>query len=242
MLGMLYKEFRLNMPALLIGLGVSLVMMTLFTVMLFVTDAEDAENVISMVLLIPETVMLVMASATGGASFGGDERKKWAYYTVSLPCGYKTAIGAKYVYNVMVLIIAKFLIELYTVIVGDAGILENSSASLMIYLIFLILFVQSIELPTIVRFGTTVSSYFRIGLILTATIAVCVWFLYFKPDGLDLSGVWEYVFDLMEGSESMIKAANIMNICCLAIIPLYYLSYRLSCRLYLKGVEEHYAK
>ena len=99
MLGMLYKEFRLNILSLLIIMGLSLVYMVLFTFMLSENGLLHdiyIDDISTLIFIIPEMTTLFLACAMAGSSFGGDERKKWAYFTTSLPCDYKTAIGAKY--------------------------------------------------------------------------------------------------------------------------------------------------
>lgn len=239
--GMLYKELRLNIVAVLIALGAGVVMMSIFTV-LPLLDGDISEEVLSLLLLLPATMIMAMSGTAAGGSFQADERKKWAYFTVSLPSDHRTAIGAKYIFNVFVLLTAKFIIELYICIVSDTVTDCSLLLSITPYIPFFVLFIQSLLFPTVIRFGSTVSSYFRIAVLLAACIAAGVWFLYFKPDGLDLSGVWDIVFRFINGDNAAVKAASLLNILCLAVIPVYYLSYRLSCRFYLKGVETHYAK
>ena len=241
MIGLLYKEFNITKWNILSFTIVCTVLMVLMVILLNTSQddsmfatTDDIERIGSMVILIPETVFFFGIAATADGIFGADERKKWAYYITSTPGSVREQIGAKYIFFLIMIFAGKAYLQLVESILIDTGLLSVSLSPIHIYFLAFIILMASVIYPTIVRFGNSKSAVVRILALLAAIFVWLVWKLYFQKEPIDTDKLWESFFSFVRGESNMMKIASGLNIFTIAVIPVYYLSYRISCALYLK--------
>ena len=116
------------------------------------------------------------------------------------------------------------------------------ATSLYMVLFYVQLFMRSLEYPLIVRFGGKMGNVVKMVLIAAVVLGGAVYLLFgdLSPFA-DMSSFWDRLFEALEDSEAVGKIALGTGIAAVGITVLYYLSYRLSVKWYLKGVD-HYAK
>ena len=92
------------------------------------------------------------------------------------------------------------------------------------------------------RFGKTFSRILCMVLIAAVVLGGAVYLLFgdLSPFA-DMSSFWDRLFESFDDPEAAGKIALGTGIAAVGITVLYYLSYRLSVKWYLKGVD-HYAK
>ena len=91
---------------------------------------------------------------------------------------------------------------------------------------------RAIDIPFTYRFGSKKGSFIKLICMVILAILICA-VLVLNVDNMDrITEMVRKVFN--ENNSSLILSLGL--IVCLA---LYYLSYRITCRLYLKGVEQY---
>ncbi len=167
-----------------------------------------------------------------------DEKKKWAYFIGSSPKTARGQIGSKYLFALLstaaVLAYCIVLSHINSIVYGiNISYVKVILCSMAIIQIFL----HSFEFPFLIRFGCKIGNYYRITIVYILLFAILIYFLFGKTVNLD-----EFV-DLIAKIASDIKLKKVYRMC-KVVIPIavgliFYLSYRISCRSYLKGTENY---
>lgn len=244
MTGLLYKEFRQNRFMLLIGIGIALVMLMLPILAVVDESGGDAEYFNSYMTIIKMGFSVAVFFLTGliqAVFFESDERKKWAYFAASTPECVEGVLWRKYT--------AVFMLTgicfIYCFIVDGAFCFFAPDSSVTVIAIMLIygqIFLRAIEIPFWVRFGTKRGSMVKAAIMLVIILAIILYALFgdlsvFSSERSLMDIIMGFVDKFMEG-DIPDGIFLIMGIFPFAAAALYYLSYKISCKLYLKGVEE----
>ena len=246
MTGLLYKEFRQNRFMLLICTGISLVMLMLpINALSEDLGGEDSRDVYMMVMKLGfSLVIFFVGSVMQSTFFRSDEIKKWAYFAASTPKTVEGTLWTKYTAVFMITGIA----YIYCFVVDCVFCIfaENSSViSLVVLLIYMQMFLRAIEIPFWVRFGTNRGSIIKAAFVLVIMFAFILYALF--GDLSILSSADESLGDKIVDALVKFMEGDVPDWVFLVqgIFPfiaaaLYYYSYKISCKLYLKGVEEFY--
>lgn len=251
MIGLLYKEFRLNRITIIGLFAGSIIFLALLVLTTLLSDnkTDDSSSIIVMIGFVYSTIFFMINGAMESGIMESNEKKKWAYFIKSTPETEKGEVGAKYIFVLMCTLGMYFWICLLNSILSD--IFDTPFfASPVIYVAMIQLFVKSLQFPMTMRFGGKMGSYIRIAVILVAMVIFGLFALYYK--GFSLDGLYEKLMvfydDIADQSEgktvtkSHLTVYNIANIFSCFSLVLYYISYKISCRMYLKGVEANYAR
>lgn len=121
----------------------------------------------------------------------------------------------------------------YCAVAADMGITEIDEVSgIAVPLCFVQILSRAIDIPFVYRFGSKKGSFIKLICMVILAILICA-VLVLNVDNMDrITEMVRKVFN--ENNSSLILSLGL--IVCLA---LYYLSYRITCRLYLKGVEQY---
>ena len=111
----------------------------------------------------------------------------------------------------------------------------SNTQSVSIFLFMLQVFLRSIDLPFTITFGSKAGTNIRIISMVSIGFAFLVYALF---GDLSIFFTWEDVISFFTKTPSA-KIIIIISIAEILIFPVYYLSYRISCRLYLKGVDNY---
>ena len=235
--GFLYKEIKQYFKTIITIAAMSVLLFVSSIICVAINSSDNMiEGSILSVSTLPEIrvipaagamIMLVVLSAF----FQGDDRKLWAYFTASTPDGIKAFLKSKYtfiialnsLYFVCWCITDFVLMCLHNAVSGDkTGVLFDVGIAFF----FLTLFLTAIAIPFYVRFGVTKGSVIRIIALIAITVVICI-IIYVFPD---------------EAFGKMLEVImNMMNCKIAALVSLVtmILSYHISCKLFMKGVEEY---
>ena len=254
MTGLLYKEFRLNARKLIFSIIGALVYPTFLIIITKLSEIEaektfnDAQqeqmlsNVVGIVWFTSCFMAFMFFAAFQNTLIIEDERKKWAYYITSTPTGVNGFIGVKYL---MVMLTGMFVVTIMTImqaVQNDMGILTIDATAVTIMGFFMQLLFRAIEYPLVFRFGTKVGNMVKSCIVVLLCIVIFVYFLFGDTSMFaNMETFWDRFFKFVNNPEQMKKVYLWIGIISVAVMPLYYLSYRLSVKWYLKGVE-NYAK
>ena len=253
MTGWLFKELRQNRGAFIAAILIPAVTVW-FPVYMGAASAtqehwvwregfETVANVPSLTLCLMLFGYVIFSIIIQGI-FLGDEKKKWGYFTASLPDGRCRSVYMKYVLAFMlcgVYLIAVFFadISVQTVSYMVFGIEQQSVFGIACIFFFMQLLLRALDFPCIVRWGTMFGVKVKAYAVCALVIAACIWLLFGPlPESADafFAGIGKFIQDFREGryGREMMLAVSLLPP---AALILYYFSYRLSCRLYMKGVE-----
>ena len=105
-----------------------------------------------------------------------------------------------------------------------------------VFLFYIQLFLRAVELPFFIRFGIKKGNLIKtIGLI--ALVVVFLILMLVNPGGM-VENAFETIYKL-KSKEAMDTLTLLIGIFPVISVVGYYLSYEVSCRLYMKGVEQN---
>ena len=269
MTGLIFKELRMNRSNLIIValMGPGMLLLCLgFGWLLTLPGEATMEEMIGGFNSAdgqPPLLYLMCAFtqffATGLQAFlniSQDEVKKWAYFTASHPKGIRGAIYSKYAVTFLMFMVAYVSATLAAelTILADHLIVGTENEQLMINLqitnllingmFFFELFKMMIDFPFTYRFGHKNGEQMKI---LTFGVLVLGGLIYllFGPlpggeSGDPFVTIYDWCVSFAEGTLKHNVYLILGVILWLAIIG-YYVSYKISCKVYMKGVEQ-YAK
>lgn len=251
MYGLLYKELVLNRKSLFVLAFVDLAMY-IMTFFLFSTLVKEeffdessytmAADIISCVyaLLVFVFVMIIMPGI-----FSTDESKRWSSFISSSPARESGQIYSKYMFGFLMLIASYiwsyFAEEFFDAVISVYYGFENKSVlslNVSFAMVFMLLFLGAVEFPFYVRFGSKIGSSVKMGIFFGFLLLAAVYFLFGDLSVFgSLDSLWEFLSEVIKGYAFGDIAIFVLSLCTLGAFGLYILSYKLSCRLYMKGAE-----
>ena len=191
-------------------------------------------------------VGMILLAVLTSTIFSADESKKWAYFTASHPKGYRGHLYMKYA--VLFMIFGLYFVSLYFMDsllqmlvfhVTGKDMLPFSEVYMLLF--FLQLFLNAWNIPFMIRFGVKNSAFARVIAILVLAFLVLVYLLFGPlPGGMNgyINLTFGFVEKLMKGELTGIISVIIAAFPIIAV-GLYLLSYRISCKLFMKGAADY---
>lgn len=251
MAGLLYKEFIINRKNIIIsGVGyllLSALILAIIGVTLIsnveLTDEYGnniAKSLYTFLMMMASVVIFAASGSVQQMIFASDERKKWCDYISSTPVSVKGQVLSKYYFALLISIATLVYCTLFcgigAVLNGEVSGLMNISVGIFTFQIFL----RSVEIPFFIRFGYKNGNNYRLIIFGVACFALLVYCLFGDLSIFgSFDGFMKWFTKITAGqtfSDIMLLAISIMPF---AVAILYYLSYRISCRLYLIGAENY---
>ncbi len=231
MFGLIYKELITHKKQLLAILPI-LIFFIGFSVIPPTATPDLTELELELVLILCSIMVMITLTLFEQGIFEADEIKRWQSYIASAPDGIRKQIGAKYIFNALLSCVT---VSILTVAFSAASCINetdvNISDMLLYQLLWLQLFINAVEIPFLVRFGSKHGNEFRMIFVALITMIAIIYGLFG-----DLS-----VFGSLESFLRWIKdfltdtSSYFLLITPAVTMVLYYISYKISCRLYLKG-------
>ena len=247
--GFLYKELKQNRLCIILTALIPFILLVFNYIILYVTAATaenktafsdvlaGSENTIVRLLMI--AIGAYIASSMIAGIFSGDDRKLYAYFTVSTPQGVRGSLYYKYflafAMNGLFMVSSIFAGGIYdTLFYAITGEENASFNTLYLVIFFLLLAICALDIPFMIRFGQKKGSYIKTALMLGIS-TILVISLENLPDPIK-DELMKLFSAVMGGkiSDNMMLAIGFAPILCAAV---YYLSYRFSCKLFRKGVD-----
>ena len=175
--------------------------------------------------------------------FSQDESKRKSVMMAAVPDGTARQIYGKYV--VMFMTYALFYVSgVFTdsffcwIVFRVTGETTLHMNSLLLLMLFVQMFLRSVDVPFLVRFGSKYGKYVLILSYILILFAVLLTFMYVPAFENMIEGIRDWCIRLMNG-ELEEEAQFIVSAFPVAAIAAYMISYRISCRLWLKGVANY---
>jgi hypothetical protein len=167
----------------------------------------------------------------------GDDRRQWSYWITATPDGYKGFLRVKYemVFAMIVLLLfsLQFTDMLYCAVAADTEKTEIAQISgAAVLLGFVQILFRAIDIPFFYRFGSKKGSFIKL-ICVVAFVIFLVALILLNAD--HLNNIIDTGREIFTGYNSSLILSAGLVVC----TALYYLSYRITCKLYLKGAEQY---
>ena len=237
MAGLLYKELILNKKSLFSAL-IGILFISIYALIPARDVLEGPIYTFSMLSIC--LVIYMLSGAAQQGVFMSDENKRWTYFVTSTPQGVKGQILSKYYFSLLIgiatLVYCTLIFSINAVIQGeDCGVLSLAIAMNVAQLIL-----RSAEFPFLVRFGSKYGNNMRIALAFALVFIVIVYMLFGDMSIFGtFEGFMEWFTSLLEGKAFGDGILTVISLVPIFAALMYYFSYKLSCKLYPKGVENY---
>ncbi len=167
----------------------------------------------------------------------GDDLKLWGYWITATSDGYKGFLRVKYEMIFAMIVLFLFTLQCvdrgYCAAAADMGMTGVGEISgIAVLLCFVQILLRAIDIPFVYRFGSKKGSLIKlICLIVLAIILLAM--LILNTERFDT------IIEMGKKVFSVQNSSLILSVGLMVCLSLYYLSYRITCRLYLKGVEQY---
>ena len=242
MTGLLYKIIRTNRGKMLGFFAGCMIYPTAFAILFrSPKNTEDLEGEVTLLMWgLCAFITFLIGGVFQDSIFNDDERKKWAYFVTSTPTGIKGQIGSKYLIALLWSMLTVTMLILLNNFAMDGNEELADGTVVFIGFFYIQLIMRSIEFPLMARFGSKIGKSMKIIIIGVIAFITFVYVLFGDTSPFEnLDNFWDNIFKAMADPEKMKKAMLWFSILTAAVIPIYYLSYRLAVKWYLKGVESY---
>lgn len=239
MAGLLYREFVLNKKNLLcIAGGLAVTSLIMFTPFIAKGDFMETKILTDLLSVFVFLMLFLVLGLMTASIFEADESKKWAYFITSTPLTDVSHVKEKYLFTLLLYIALFLWCDFLAVLSAALGGAANAMVAFIMLCVMITM--NAIEFPFLVRFGSKAGSYVKTSIIM---LLMLIAFEYFFFGDLSIFGGSEKIYELFEKLSDTSLMSDI-SLVLLAVFPyisagLYFLSYKLSCKLYLKGAEEY---
>lgn len=257
--GLLYKYFRHNLITVILSIFAPVAMFLVMIPMAlqeggvsgFInefysltagTSSDQGNVLVSLFFLV---VGYFLSQSLRSSLLKSEEMKKWANFTVASPKGVKGVVYTRYLFLFMVCgitFITMTVIDEIYVTVGAWNGFENimSKSTLFIVMFYLELLSLSVELVFNSRFGSTYGGHVKFLMFVSVVLILFVIGLFAPlPGGEDIADtVFDLIMRLLKGDIPN-WLIYVFSVIPLGAIGCYLLSYKISCKLYMKGVDSY---
>ncbi len=193
---------------------------------------------ITQTIMITEIMLMFFAYILTTGIIKNDERKAWSSFIVSTPLAARGQVASKYYFTLIILLAAVFVGYIYDVAATALTDVEFNGLSVLSTLFFVLLFMLAIEIPFSIRFGSVNGSKYRATIIMLLLFAGMVYLLFGDLSIFgDQEEMMNTIMGILNGDSLPDRLLIVSGLFPYFSIVMYYLSYRLSCRSYTKGIE-----
>ena len=248
--GFLYKELKQNMKSICAVIILPFLILIFLTVCIAIVSLNEKNGGDGWIVktLTSDVIRLVSIAlgffSVGGlllSVFHGDDKKLWAYFIVSTPMGVKKFLYTKYVLSFAMCglyLVSSYVVETLVATVSWFALEEEiiSFTSIFVMIFFVLIFQNSFSIPMMLRFGEKKGSIINLTIILCFAIAVVLILSFIPREIQDKVFAWLASF--------MTSDHDDLTMLLLGIFPTfsvgsYILSYKVSCKIFMKGVNEY---
>ncbi len=256
MKGLLYKEFWQNLPAYITSFAIIPFIILLYTFIFSFNEGkyESLEYGLEIlyssegyfVLILTYIMGFLVADTISSKMLSNDEMKKWAYFISSTPALPKGQVIVKYILsfiNSVICTISLFLTDTFMSITAKKYEIEMlfDAKKLFIPLFLVMIVFRAVDIPFVLRFNSKKGSAMKGAVLGVLFVAVVIYFLFgpLPTEGSELlMKIMEIVVKFQMGAYDKL-IIKIEWISAGVVATLYVLSYFISTKLYLKGVENY---
>ncbi len=247
MYGFLYRDLRIMKTLLVIVLVTCLPMLIFMPIMgalnWSIEELSDSMEY-NLPCMIGYAMIMFFAYIFQSELHKTDEKCLPIYFAVSSPAGVNGYVKSKYI-SCFIIGFAALNICLITdsiacsILEHRTELIPTSFQGLYTGFFMLTLFLNAIEIPFIVRFGYKKGVNLKAGLFVLLIVAVGIYFLFGDISMFgSMEDFMQFLIDVLNGTRGGTTLVAVSALTPIAVGVLYCLSYKLSCKLYLKGVEQ----
>ncbi len=246
MYGFLYRDLRIARPMLIAS-----AIMLFYTILapifgaLNLSDGNEEMTSFNIICLVCYGMNMLFAFFVQNEMHKGDEKRLPVCFAIASPAGVEGYVKSKYLSN-LILPFGLMCICLFTDLIAAAivdvrtdEVAPTSFISMIIMLFQVIILLNSIELPFMFRFGVKKGANLKSAIFISILAAAGIYFLF---GDISMFGSFDdflqFLVDVMNGKKGGTTMLALSALLPLITLGAYYLSYLLSCKLYLKGVEQ----
>lgn len=201
------------------------------SIMAFLKERNDADMWLLCIL-----IAFLIAGMIEGLIFEGDDKKSFGFFLTSTPDGIRRYIITKYELGFVMILLTLFSVQLgdwvMTLVCAAYDVEWQGFAEVMIYLSFLQIALRAFEYPFTVRFGVRAGSYIKTALGTLLALFAAVIFIVFEDKLVPLFSDFS-LKKLSRGANVFVSVFPVLS------VLLYLISFKISCKLYPKGVERY---
>ncbi len=191
-----------------------------------------------MPLLTYGAIFMFFLSSLQSNIFAYDERRVWAFYITSTPLSYKGQVLSKYFLSIAISGVGVLWGMLMDFV--NAGLYGASGSTSAICLIFFFgqTFMRAMDIPFKIGFGEKNGTAYRLFSVAVMIFLVAGYLLFGPLPAGGSDSVFEFIINLFTNPEVLTTTMlGFLGIAPYVIMLIYYISYKVSCKLYLKGVD-----
>ena len=206
------------------------------------TEFLNAESMTYAIMpMLAYICIFVVISVVQAGIFTHDERKVWSAYITASPMGGNGQVLSKYYMTLLLAfagVVWGFICDnICTLISG----IQGSAASIYITIFFIQITLRAVEMPFIIRFGEKHGRTYKILIISVIAFVGVVYLLFGRlPENMSVNSFFEFIIRFSKNEAAV--STTMLGVAALfpyAALLLYYGSYKISCRLYQKGVNNY---
>lgn len=236
MSGLIYKEIVTNRKTLILMAVVSTILSSIF--FLQPEEADIPSTIYYLLGMMTFVFVFFIIGMMQPMIFEADETKRWAYFISSSPKAARGQVESKYIFILMI----SFGAMILCMVINDLAELINGVPDmfLLIYNLLIIqIFLMALELPFIFRFGSKAGGSYKAAVFIIAFLAVIAYLLFGDISMFNnIDALYEKIIAFFNG-EIPDGLYIFMAVSPYAVGIVYYISYRISVKLYLKGAENY---
>lgn len=252
MRGLIYKDFYLIRNKIFVSVFALVSMYAMMYIVAFLLRDVVNINAYAAAAITDINIIYFIGFYNCNYIIRADAGKLWNYYGISLPEGIRGLVSAKYMAVFIMYFIAFTMCVINDIICGLVFGKSVDMSMLFLAETFFLILIDEVEMPLAFRFGTDKASVIRVLLTVVIVFVIAVYLLFGNIEWLmaedGLVNVFPKVISQMgENSDVMtdeakkliekitflnyIEAAVVMHL----IVLGYYISYRISCKVFRKG-------
>lgn len=248
--GFLYKELRQNMKSICAVISLPFLILIFLTGCIAIVSLNEKNGGDGWIVrTLTSNVIRLVSIALGFFSVGGlllsvfhgDDKKLWAYFTASAPMGVKKFLYTKYVVSFAMCglyFVSSYVADTLVATVSWLALEKEivSFTGIVVIVFFVLVLQNSISIPMMLRFGEKIGSIINLIIILClAVVAILV--LSFIPAEIQ-DKVFAWLASFMTGDHGDLTML-LLGVFPVFSVGAYILSYKVSCRIFMKGVNEY---
>lgn len=256
MKGMIYKELRQNKIAFIFAALMTPLFFCLFIFVSSFIDGEfesleyglktlyDSDSIAVLVFLY--IMGLAMVDAVSATMFKADETKKWANFISSTPVLPRGQVLIKYISALAIAVIMLVSFFLTNAVISFCA--ENCGIEILfdvkklfIPLFLAEIFLKVVDIPFLVRFNSNNGGKVKAAAILVLILGFGIYALFGRlPADMEefTNAIIKFALNFSKGVyDHLFNKIKLISVGAVAV--LFVLSYFISCKLYLKGIETY---
>ncbi|MGN1338928.1 MAG: ABC-2 transporter permease [Oscillospiraceae bacterium] len=248
--GFLYKELRQNTKSISAVIMLPFLILVFLTACIAIVSLNQKDGGGDWILRTLTSDAIRIASIAIGffsvsgllmSVFHGDDKKLWAYFTTSAPMGVKKFLYTKYVMSFAMCglyFVSSYIAETLVATISwfALGLELISFTGISVLIFFMLILQNSFSIPMTIRFGEKKGNIINIIIILCIAIAAVLVLSFIPRDIQDKVFAWLAGF--LTGDHGDLTML-LLGIFPAFSVGTYILSYKVSCKIFMKGVNEY---